>query len=222
VTGVLSRSAKAAYFAVAGTLMRANAARHRLLGTPRRTPLRVHLGPGQRNYIDGWVNVDANVFTARCDVWADLRRRLPFRDGAVDALYSHHVIEHLPDLRAHFADAFRCLRSGGLYRVAGPNGDVAIARFVAGDACWFPDYPERRRSVGGRLENFVFCRGEHLTLLTRSYLEELLADAGFVGTQSHLPVRETGAPDVFGPCLGFEVEDDFESPHTIVLEARKP
>lgn len=219
---LLGRSSKAAYYAVAGTLMRANAARHRWLGTPRQRPLRVHLGPGQRNYIAGWVNVDANAFTARCDVWADLRHPLPFRDGTVDALYSHHVIEHLPDLGRHFADAFRCLRPGALYRAGGPNGDSALARYAAGDASWFPDFPEHRASLGGRLENFIFCRGEHLTLLTRSYVEELFAEAGFVDPRVCLPARETGAPDVFGPCLPFEFEEDAAAPHTLVIEARRP
>lgn len=32
----------------------------------------VQLGPGQKNYIDGWVNVDANFVTAKIDIWADI------------------------------------------------------------------------------------------------------------------------------------------------------
>jgi predicted SAM-dependent methyltransferase len=202
--------------------MWANGLRYRYLTKPRPAPLRVHLGPGQRHYIDGWTNVDANMFTARCDIWADMRNRLPFRDNSVDALYSHHVIEHLPDLVAHFSDALRCLRPGGTYRVAGPNGDAAIGKFVQQDSAWFGDFPNNRSSIGGRFENFIFCAREHVTILTQSFLDEIMSGVGFTALRAHLPVRETGFPDVFGPCLSREQESDFETPHTLVIEASKP
>ena len=183
--------------------------------------VRVQLGPGKRCYLDSWYNVDANMFTAKCDVWADLRNKLPFKDNSVDALYSHHVIEHLPDLPFHFKDAFRCLKPGAVYRVGGPNGDNAIRKFVEKDLDWFSDFPENRRSIGGRFENFVFCKQEHLTILTFSYLEELLSNAGFTNIKTCLPIKETFYPEYFSACLGNEFESDFAFPHTIILEAQK-
>jgi predicted SAM-dependent methyltransferase len=219
---MISRRAKAAFYAVAGPLMWANGIRHRYLPKRRVSPLRVHLGPGQRNYIDGWTNVDANMFTARCDIWADMRNRLPFADDTVDAFYSHHVVEHLPDLTSHFQDAIRCLRPGGVYRVGGPNGDAAIGKFVARDAAWFNDFPNSRSSIGGRFENFIFCAREHVTILTYSFLEEIMTGVGFTDLRRYLPVRETGFRDVFAPCLAREQESDFEMPHTLVIEASKP
>jgi len=220
---VLPRAAKAAYYALASPLMRANAAIYRALRAPRRGKVRVHLGPGQSKYIEGWINVDANVFTGKCDVWADLRHRLPFPDASVDAFYSHHVIEHLPDLSSHLADVFRCLKPSGVYRVGGPHGDNAIRKFVENDADWFSDFPDKRRSIGGRLQNFVFCRNEHLTLLTRSFLEELLADAGFVDFRVCSPITETTAPDLIDmAALSTEYESTPESAHTLIIEARKP
>ena len=219
---MLSRSAKAAFFAAASPFMRANAWLYRALRAPRAGTVRVHLGPGQENYLDGWINVDANMFTGRCDVWADLRAPLPFPDGTVDAVYSHHVIEHLPDLAAHFRDVFRCLKPGGVFRVAGPNGDVAMRKFLENDAAWFPDFPDARASIGGRLENFIFCRQEHLTILTRSFLDELLAAAGFAPSRPCLPARETNYPWLFGECLAKEWEPTPEAPHTLVLEAERP
>lgn len=219
---MLSRSAKVAFYTLAGPLMWGNGLRHRYF--PRRPvgPLRVHLGPGQRHYIPGWINVDANMFTARCDIWADARNPLPFRDSTVDAMYSHHVVEHLPDMWAHFRDVFRCLRPGGTYRIAGPNGDAAIKKFTERDLSWFGDFPHKRSSIGGKLENFIFCAREHVTLLTRSYLEEIMTSVGFVGIRACLPVRESGLPDVFDPCLRNESESDFDTPHTLVLEASRP
>jgi predicted SAM-dependent methyltransferase len=219
---MLSRRAKSTFYAAAGPFMALNAVFYRHFRAPRGGRLRAHLGPGQRNYIDGWINIDANMFTGKCDVWADLRNPLPFHDATLDAVYSHHVVEHLPDLEAHFRDVFRCLKAGGLYRIAGPHGDSAIRKFMENDRNWFVDFPNRRESIGGRFENFIFCAREHLTILTYSYLEEVMSQVGFAQLRSCLPVRESGAPDVFRECLAKEAESDFDVPHTLVIEAIKP
>jgi predicted SAM-dependent methyltransferase len=100
---------------------------------PESGHVRVQLGPGQRHYLDGWINVDANMFTAKCDVWSDISGKLPFRDESIDAIYSHHVIEHLPDLPTHFRELHRVLKPGGVIRVGGPNGDAAMREYVAGN-----------------------------------------------------------------------------------------
>ena len=78
-------------------------------------------GPGQKNYLRGWINVEANVLTAELDVWADIRNKLPFRSNSVDVFYSHHVIERLPDvlLPFHFKAMFRCLKPNGIIRFGG-------------------------------------------------------------------------------------------------------
>jgi len=218
---MLSRFAKATYYRVAGPFMALNGTLYRHFRAPRSGLQRVHLGPGQRNYIEGWINVDANMFTGKCDVWTDFTGRLPFRDRTLDAIYSHHVVEHLPDLERHFAEAYRCLKPGGTYRVGGPNGDSAIRKFMEGDAGWFSDWPEKRQSIGGRLNNFLLCRNEHLVILTESYLKELMEGVGFRSIVSCLSGSETSRPDIFAPCLSFESKDDRAAPHTILLEGTK-
>jgi predicted SAM-dependent methyltransferase len=219
---MMPRGVKAGFYVACGPFMRANGWLYRTLRAPRTEAVRVQLGPGQGNYLPGWVNVDANMFTGRCDVWADLRNPLPFHDETVDAMYSHHVVEHLPSLVNHLADVFRCLKPDGVYRLGGPNGDSAIRRFMENDNEWFSSFPDDRSSIGGRFENFVFCRGEHLTVLTYSFLEELMSKVGFVDISRCLPVKETNYPDRFSPCLEKEWETDYEAPHTLVVEARKP
>lgn len=218
---MISRSAKAMFYAVCSPAMRLNGWLYSYMRAPRRGRVRVQLGPGQDKYIPGWINVDANMFTGKCDVWADLRHPLPFLDNTIEAMYSHHVIEHLPSLETHFRDVLRCLSPGGVYRVGGPNGDSAIRKFMEGDSAWFADFPDSRTSIGGRFENFIFCRGEHLTILTQSYLEEILGRIGFVNITSRLPKTETGFPEVFGPCLEKEWESDFNAPYTLLIEAEK-
>jgi predicted SAM-dependent methyltransferase len=218
---MMGRRVKAAFYQFAGPLMAINGYLYRVLRSPKTGAPRVHLGPGQDHYLPGWINVDANAFTAKCDVWADLRNRLPFRAGSVGAFYSHHVIEHLPDMAVHFRDVYRCLQPGGVYRLAGPNGDGAIRKFLEGDLEWFSDFPDNRKSIGGRFDNFIFCKNEHLAILTESYLRELLISAGFTKISLEIPTFSTGHPLLFGDCLGSESESNREAPHTLVLEATK-
>ena len=42
------------------------------------------------------------------------------------------------------------------------------------------------------------------------------------GGQEANTLRDTGMPEVFAPCLAFEQETDFDTPHTLVIEAIKP
>ena len=219
---MLSRNKKALFYFLAGPLMKLNGWLYYFLKAPHLSIFKVHLGPGKRTYLEGWINLDANMFTGRCDVWVDLRNRLPFRDDTISAIYSHHVIEHLPNLDFHFQEVYRCLKPGGVYRVGGPNGDSAIKKFVEGDKEWFNDYPDSRKSLGGKLDNFIFCRQEHLAILTYSYLDELIRSSGFTKTHFCMPTEETNYPDVFSECLATEFEYDFNDPHTIIVECEKP
>ena len=220
---MLPRKIKAFYYFLMEPLMYINSRIYFAFFSPRRSQKNVYvqLGPGQRNYIDGWINVDANFLTAKIDLWADLRHKLPFRRNSVDAFYSHHMIEHLPDLISHFQSVYYCLKNHGVYRLGGPNGDSAIKKFLDKDYEWFSDFPDKRKSIGGRFENFIFCRGEHLTILTQSMLEEILKDIGFVNIKVKLPSKETSFPEIFSKCLLKERENDFVNPKTLILEAEK-
>ena len=218
---MLSRHSKEVFYRVAGPLMSANGKIYRALRAPRNGDIRVQLGPGQKNYIEGWINVDANMFTGKCDIWADLRNPLPFHSNSVTCLYSHQVIEHLPDLWGHFREAYRCLKPGGVYRFGGPNGDSAITAFSRNKVDWFSVFPDERQSIGGRFENFIFCRREHLTILTESYLREILGNTGFKTSRCLLPTKETEHAEFFEVCLQTEYESDFDLPHTLILEATK-
>ena len=55
----------------------------------------------------------------------DITRPLQFADGAVDVVFSEHVIEHVPFLGAvHFLqESFRILKSGGVCRIICPMLD---------------------------------------------------------------------------------------------------
>lgn len=220
---MVPRRLKAIYYAILSPLMRLNALRYRTMPYGGRRGRRyVHLGPGQNNYLQGWINVDANLLSSKPDIWSDLRYKLPFPDQSVDAIYSHHVIEHLPDLDFHFQEMFRCLMPGGVIRVGGPHGDNAMRAMLEEDYEWFGDWPISRSSIGGRFENFIFFKGEHLTILTESFMLELANEAGFCDVQVVLPRVTNHTKMIDDSIFLLEEKVGERLPRTVMIEARKP
>ncbi|ARV61238.1 methyltransferase [Nostocales cyanobacterium HT-58-2] len=221
---MIPRALKSGYYFLLQYPMRFNGWFYKTIKCPS-SGLKVHLGPGQKNYLPGWLNLDANL-TTKIDLWADLRNSLPFRDGSVDVFYSHHVIEHLPDavLQSKFEEMFKSLRSGGGIRMGAPHVGNACHKYLEKDYAWFSNFPDARDSIGGKLTNFIFCRGEHLTALDESYLAELATKAGFVDIKFCLPSKETTLTEIGidSTVLSLEMESDFEYTHTVILEAKKP
>lgn len=222
---MLSRRAKTTYFALTGWAMRLNGWFYRTCRAPRGGENKVQLGSGRDRYLTGWINVDANCITVKCDVWADLRNRLPFRSGTIAVFYSHHVIEHLSSrlLSFHFHEMFRCLRPGGVIRIGVPNAHIALTKYLQGNLEWFGVWPDEWASLGGRLANFLLCANEHLSILTPSFAQELCARAGFADFCVCSPRMQTNYPQLVGAeVLAGECERTPDWPHTLIFEARKP
>ena len=156
---LLGRRSKAVFYLLSGPLMAINGWLYRHLRAPPSEPAKVHLGPGKKLYADGWININANMFTGKRNVWVDLRNRLPSHDSTVDAMYSHHMVEHLPDLQFRFAEIYRCLKPSGVYRVGGPNGDSAIKKFIENDKARFNEYPAQSKQYRRKAREFPFLAG---------------------------------------------------------------
>jgi predicted SAM-dependent methyltransferase len=219
---MLSRGAKAAFYNYFGPLMTLNGQLHRIrYRLIRPTDLKVHLGPGQRKYLKGWLNCDANFVTAKCDLWLNLDKCLPFPENSVSSLYSHHVVEHLADLRSHFRDVHRVLQKNGVYRIGFPNADKAMEMYQAGRSDWFGDWPDKFNTPGGKLNNFLICRGEHVQIITQQYIREVLSEVGFRNIVRCTPAVQTEYPSHFAECLGYEDFDDVATERTMVIEAEK-
>jgi len=71
----------------------------------------------------------------RIHYW-DCRKGLPFRDGAVVAIFSEHFLEHL-DYKSHaeqfLRECHRCLRQSGILRVAVPDAGRYLELYAQGD-----------------------------------------------------------------------------------------
>lgn len=59
--------------------------------------------------------------TSRCELLVADATRLPFADGAFDAVFSSEVIEHIPDWRAAVTEMARVLAPGGRLVITTPN-----------------------------------------------------------------------------------------------------
>jgi SAM-dependent methyltransferase len=70
----------------------------------------------------------ANVLLLRTDA-----QKLPFRDGAFDAIYCYHVLEHVPQPARAIAEARRMLRADGAGYFGTPNR-TRIVGYIGGRA----------------------------------------------------------------------------------------
>lgn len=139
----------------------------------------VNLGCGAK-YVPGMVNVDGNLFRKK-DIWLDVTLGLPFRDNSLHGVYSSHLLEHLSvqEVRRLLTQCYRALKPGGVLRLVVPSLEYAIQAYIRDKPALLPDWPDRYRSIGGRFNNLMLCRNQHVTLLDFTFAEELLKDAGF-------------------------------------------
>lgn len=137
-----------------------------------------------RLHLLGGLTYDAHATGAMRRLrYADARRRLPHEHSTVDALYSSHMLEHLTWHEAqHFVkEAYRVLRSGGILRIAVPDLEEAVRRYLDGKA--------QGNDTVDNTEQFVelffskdareFSRYGHRWMYDACTLRALLKGAGF-------------------------------------------
>jgi predicted SAM-dependent methyltransferase len=144
-------------------------------------PLCLHLGSG-KEYIalPEYVNIDIHPFY-RKDIWLDVRLGLPFPSRSVDRIYCSHMLEHFyaSEVVKLLRECHRTLRPKGGIRLVTPHLGRAIAAYSAKDSGYFSDFPDERRSIGGRFVNHMLCRDQHRLMFDFSFMEECLVEAGF-------------------------------------------
>ena len=139
--------------------------------------IRLNLGCGSIK-MPGYVNIDLH------DPGADLAmdvRYLEFEDGAIDEIYSSHLLEHFSGSRHNnelpgvLKEWFRVLKSGGALRLNVPNLVGCLKNWLN---------KEEDEKWGFALDMIFGLQtnpGEyHKTGFTKARLEKLLTDAGFV------------------------------------------
>jgi predicted SAM-dependent methyltransferase len=131
----------------------------------------VQLGCGYRPKQD-WINVDHARGPEVQVVW-DLCQGLPFPDESCQAIFSEHLIEHIPKEAAAnlLHECHRVLQPGGVLRISTPDAELFL-RAYAGDRN-FLAHPGFSKSIDApidRVNDMMREDGQHLW----SYDEELL------------------------------------------------
>lgn len=98
------------------------------------TSIKLNVGCGT-DYKAGWINIDNNSDNniSRLDLNWDLRNPLPFKEDSVDFVFNEHFIEHLTveEGQGVIRDFMRVLKPGGVLRMATPDLEVTINKYLS-------------------------------------------------------------------------------------------
>lgn len=140
----------------------------------------VNLGCGYRPMKD-WINVDHARGPEVQVVW-DLRHGLPFQDKSCSAIFSEHLIEHVPreDAGRLLAECHRVLAGGGVLRLSTPDAGRYL-RSYAGDQSFLrdPALGEADGTPMDRVNQMMREYGQHLWVYDAESLMILLKKCGF-------------------------------------------
>lgn len=178
--------------------------------------LLLNLGCGTRTHKD-WINIDFLPMAGlrRLPVLRkklppnfmnhDLRRGIPFPDGSADAVYSSHLVEHLPpdSLPRFLAEHRRVLKPGGIVRIVVPDLELAARQYL--------EALEHCRVVGeaGRLEHewaIILLLDQMVRVRSGGQMQAWLRrhkDTPFVGAMQGIfkGIANTPNPDRYGFSL---------------------
>jgi SAM-dependent methyltransferase len=121
--------------------------------------------------------------------YLNLDKRWPFKPGSFDAIYSSHVLEHLPldTARSCLQEARRCLASGGVVRTALPDLDIYLARY------------DRENSFDWAVSLFEAdkkgAKNQHKFMYNFESFRRLATEAGFTRIE-RCSYRQGRCPDV--------------------------
>lgn len=147
---------------------------------------------------------------------------LPFEDAHFDAVFYHHVIEHVPDAAASLVEIARVLRPGGWLYVGTPNRYRAVGYVGSFDAsfrqkiAWnVTDYKARlrrrfRNELGAHagfsqaeLQRLLEVRFHDHRPLTSDYLHFKYGERfprPLLRAVADTPLRQIAAPGVYAVC----------------------
>jgi SAM-dependent methyltransferase len=146
------------------------------------------------SHLPGWVNVD--LVGDGADLPWDLTRQLPFRDGAVAAIFSEHVLEHfeLAGAIALLRESHRLLSAGGIVRIGVPDAGAHLRAYCDPDSEFLqtirPGRPTRMLAV-----QEVFRDDDHRSAYDFDTLELLLHTVGF-----HSVKQQAFGESQLNPC----------------------
>lgn len=121
--------------------------------------------------------------------YLDVRKRFPFQDNSVNAVFSSHIIEHLyqKDARHMLQESLRILSPGSVCRIVAPSLEWALSLY---------DEENPEATVKAILENdHANPKNCHQWMYTGKSLVKLMHEIGFTDVES-LSFKHGRLPDL--------------------------
>ena len=141
--------------------------------------VKINIGCGKAK-LQSWINLDIEK---GADIILDLKKGLPFKDNSIQYIYSEHVLEHFSfnEGQIFLKDCFRILTDGGIIRIATPDLDHIIKKYLSDwrnqDWLLSPEYSFI--TTRGNMLNVIFSWWGHNFLYNEEDLRMQLENAGF-------------------------------------------
>lgn len=180
----------------------------RFRAAAKKAPRPVALEVGGLKKRAGWMMVNINATTP---YYMDGTKPWIFEDGALSYVYADNMIEHVPLAggRTFFAEAYRCLRPGGIIRLVTPDVRTHVELYLKGGDVVDGPLADEYRSLGVVVE--------HPIDLLRTPIGEFGHHAGYVYDFETLDAELQRAG--FRPAVRRELQES-DDPQLRNLEAR--
>lgn len=151
----------------------------RIVKAKRRDSIKLNIGCGEVKIL-GWVNIDIEP---GADLVLDARCKLPFDNNSVDYIFNEHFFEHLTfeEGLKTLRDFYRCLKVGGVLRIAMPNLDDLIQKYNTDwrDQDWLTQPEYRFIETRGMMINIALRWWGHKYSYNEEDLRNHMVKAGF-------------------------------------------
>jgi predicted SAM-dependent methyltransferase len=144
--------------------------------------IKLELGSGAKKGTNGFTTVD--IYGA--DIHRDLRLGIPLKNNTVSAIYTSHMLEHIPyqQLIPFLKECLRVLKTGGSISVCVPNSRNYIQAYIEKrnfrltDDLYQPAVVDTE-SLLDQVNYIAYMAGQHCYMFDEENLVNTLRKAGF-------------------------------------------
>ena len=159
----------------------------------KRDEIKLDLGSGPRQGVNGWTTIDMNywtTYTLNADICWDLRDGILLPDKSVNKIYTSHVLEHIPynELIPFLIEIRRVLKDGGELSVCVPNFRFYIDaymenRLFSEKNSWWQTALVETGSSMDQLNYMAYMLDEHKYMFDEENLINTLSKAGLINVR---------------------------------------
>ncbi len=149
----------------------------------RKNQFNLEIGAGNKKGSGKWLTLD---ISDNCDIYWNLKNKLPFKNNSINKIYSSHVLEHFSYKEAQnlLSECRRVLVHNGEFSVCVPNARLYIDAYLNGEELnvekflgHIPSYPNCSKL--DYINYIAYMNGEHKHIFDQGHLIAVLLKAGF-------------------------------------------